>query len=127
MAYIGKLKLGGNEYKMLDCHFTLRRKMDEKGNPASKIQADLIHISIEGTESTTLIEYILTNQSRPIDGAITIINVSQERSAKEISFRDCYVVEYAENINLNNTSKQAINIRIAAKIIRIGTAEYSNS
>jgi len=127
MAYTGKFKLGGNEYNLLDCQFTLKRNMDDKGNPASKIYVDLINISIEGTESTRLVEYILSNQSRPVDGSISITNMSQEKGAKEISFGNCYIIEYAENINLNNTSKQVVEIRLSAKIIRFGTSEHINS
>jgi hypothetical protein len=126
MAYIGKFKLGGSEYNLIDCQFALRRDLDEKGNPKSKLYSDLINVTIEAAESTYLIEYILTNQSRPLDGSITIINISQEKNAKEIIFRNSFIVEYSENINLNNMSKQQITIRLSAKIIRIGTAEHAD-
>lgn len=126
MAYAGRLRLGGLEYKLLHCHFSLKRSVDEKGRPTSKIYGGVIHVTIEPTEATFLVEFFLNNQTAPIDGEIIISNISQERNAKEITFRKGYIIDYTETIELGNTSSQIVSLVISAKTLRLGTAVHSN-
>ncbi len=104
MAYTGKLRLGGFEYKLLHCHFSLKRTIDDKGKPTSKVYGGIIHVTIESVDATFLIEFFLNNQTAPVDGAIIINNVSQERNAKEISFKKGYIIEYTETIHLEDSN-----------------------
>lgn len=126
MAYTGKLRLGGFEYKLIRCSFSLKRSVDEKGKPTSKIYGGTIHVTIESNEATFLVEFFLNNQTAPIDGAIIITNISQERNAKEISFKKGYIIDYTETVDLGNTSSQIVNLAISAKTLRIGTAVHNN-
>lgn len=76
MAFSSTLNLGGKEYDVLDCKYSLRRDVDSKGRPASNIYGGRITVRVESTADTTILEHMVIN-----------LNHSQEVSSSKKEMR----------------------------------------
>ena len=61
MAFRSTLNLGGKEYDVLDCKYSLRRDVDSKGRPASNIYGGRIRVRVESTADTTILEHMVNH------------------------------------------------------------------
>ncbi|MBO7636594.1 MAG: type VI secretion system needle protein Hcp [Paludibacteraceae bacterium] len=126
MAFRSTLKLGGKEYDVLTCSYSLRRDVDSKGRPSSNIYGGRISVQVESTEDTTILE-TMVNQFKPFNGSIVFKKGDEESMMKELTFENAYIIEFSEGINIVGTAPMAINITMSAQIIKIGGAEYEEN
>ena len=49
MAFRSSLNLGGKEYDVLECNYSLKRDVDSKGRPSSNIYGGKITVRVEST------------------------------------------------------------------------------
>lgn len=126
MAFRSTLNLGGKEYDVLDCSYSLKRDVDSKGRPSSNIYGGRISIRVESTEDTTILE-TMVNQFKPFNGSIVFKKGDEEGMMKELTFENAYIIEFAEGIDIVGTAPMSINVTISAQIIKIGGAEYEEN
>ena len=126
MAFRSTLKLGGKEYDVLTCSYSLRRDVDSKGRPSSNIYGGRISVQVESTEDTTILE-TMVNQFKPFNGSIIFKKGDEESMMKELTFENAYIIEFSEGINIVGTAPMAINITMSAQTIKIGGAEYEEN
>ena len=126
MAFRSTLKLGGKEYDVLTCSYSLRRDVDSKGRPSSNIYGGRISVQVESTEDTTILE-TMVNQFKPFSGSIIFKKGDEESMMKELTFENAYIIEFSEGINIVGVAPMAINITISAQTIKIGGAEYEEN
>ena len=126
MAFRSTLKLGGKEYDVLTCSYSLRRDVDSKGRPSSNIYGGRITVQVESTEDTTILE-TMVNQFKPFSGSIIFKKGDEESMMKELTFENAYIIEFSEGINIVGVAPMAINITISAQTIKIGGAEYEEN
>ncbi|MBO4531329.1 MAG: type VI secretion system needle protein Hcp [Paludibacteraceae bacterium] len=126
MAFRSTLKLGGKEYDVLTCDYSLRRDVDSKGRPSSNIYGGRITVQVESTEDTTILE-TMVNQFKPFSGSIIFKKGDEESMMKELTFENAYIIEFSEGINIVGVAPMAINITISAQTIKIGGAEYEEN
>ena len=126
MAFRSTLKLGGKEYDVLTCSYSLRRDVDSKGRPSSNIYGGRISVQVESTEDTTILE-TMVNQFKPFSGSIIFKKGDEESMMKELTFENAYIIEFSEGINIVGTAPMAINITMSAQTIKIGGAEYEEN
>ena len=126
MAFRSTLKLGGKEYDVLTCNYSLRRDVDSKGRPSSNIYGGRISVQVESTEDTTILE-TMVNQFKPFSGSIIFKKGDEESMMKELTFENAYIIEFSEGINIVGTAPMAINITMSAQTIKIGGAEYEEN
>ena len=126
MAFRSTLNLGGKEYDVLDCNYSLKRDVDSKGRPSSNIYGGRITVRVESTEDTTILE-TMVNQFKPFNGSIVFKKGDEEGKMKELTFENAYIIEFAEGIDIVGTAPMSISITISAQIIKIGGAEYEEN
>ncbi len=126
MAFRSTLNLGGKEYDVLDCSYSLKRDVDSKGRPSSSIYGERISVRVESTEDTTILE-TMVNQFKPFNGSIVFKKGDEEGKMKELIFENAYIIEFAEGIDIVGTAPMSIGITISAQIIKIGGAEYEEN
>ena len=126
MAFRSTLNLGGKEYDVLDCSYSLKRDVGSKGRPSSNIYGGKITVRVESTEDTTILE-TMVNQFKPFNGSIEFKKGDEEGKMKELSFENAYIIEFAEGIDIVGTAPMSISITISAQIIKIGGAEYEEN
>lgn len=126
MAFRSTLSLGGKEYDVLDCNYSLKRDVDSKGRPSSNIYGGRISVRVESTEDTTILE-TMVNQFKPFNGSIVFKKGDEEGKMKELTFENAYIIEFAEGIDIVGSAPMSINVTISAQIIKIGGAEYEEN
>ena len=126
MAFRSSLNLGGKEYDVLECNYSLKRDVDSKGRPSSNIYGGKITVRVESTEDTTILE-TMVNQFKPFNGSIVFKKGDEEGMMKELTFENAYIIEFAEGIDIVGTAPMSINITISAQVIKIGGAEYEEN
>lgn len=126
MAFRSTLNLGGKEYDVLDCSYSLKRDVDSKGRPSSNIYGGRISVRVESTEDTSILE-TMVNQFKPFNGSIVFKKGDEEGKMKELTFENAYIIEFAEGIDIVGTAPMSINVTISAQIIKIGGAEYEEN
>jgi len=68
MAFKTRLTLGSKEFDVLQCSYSLNRDVDAKGTSSSGVYGGTIHLEIESTEDTSVIESMVNNQYKPQAG-----------------------------------------------------------
>lgn len=126
MAFRATLKLGGKEFDVLDCRYSLVRDVDSKGRPASNIYGGKIQIHVESTDDTSILEQ-MTNQFKPISGSITFKKGDEEAKLKELTWENGYVVAFEESLDIVGSTPMTITFTISAQVIKIGGAQFEQN
>lgn len=126
MAFNAKIQLGSKEYDVLQCSFSLNRDVDAKGRPSSGVYGGTIHVEVESTEDTSVIESMVNNQYKPFSGKIIIKKTDEDAKMKELTFSDSYIIQYNEGINTQGKHPMTLSFVISARTLKLGAAEHVN-
>lgn len=126
MAFNAKIQLGSKEYDVLQCSFSLNRDVDAKGRPSSGVYGGTIHVEIESTEDTSVIESMVNSQFKPFSGKIVIKKTDEDAKMKELTFTDSYIIQYNEGINVIGNHPMTLSFVISARTLKLGNAEHVN-
>ena len=99
MSFKATLKIGSKEFDVISCSYALHREVDGKGRPASVVYGGTIDLGIESTDDTSIIEAMVNNQHKPLDGTITFKKSDEDAKMKELSFEKGYVVKFSESFD----------------------------
>ncbi len=125
MSFKAILKVGGNEYNVLNCNYGLHQETDATGRPSSITRGGMITIKVESTADTSLSDWMFNNFERR-DGSITFLKRDTEATAKELNFTQAYAVKYTENFDSTGQNPMTETITISAQTIGIGNGEHVN-
>ncbi len=125
MAFKAKLNVGGNEYNVLNCSYSLHQEIDATGRPSSITRGGTISLTVESTSDTSLSDWMFNNfEAR--DGSIVFLKRDTDATSKELKFKEAYMVQYAESFDSTGSNPMAESFVISAKSIGIGTGEHLN-
>jgi hypothetical protein len=126
MAFKTRVTLGSKEYDVLQCSFSLNRDVDAKGRPSSGVYGGTIHLEVESTEDTSVIESMVNNQYKAFAGTIVFKKGEEDAKMKELHFEDAYIIQYNEGIAVNDNTPMTLSFVISARKLKIGNAEHTN-
>ena len=126
MAFKAQLKIGSNEFDVISCNYALRRDVDGKGRPSSVVYGGTIDLVVESSEDTSIIEGMVNNQYKPLDGTITFKKSEEDAKMKELSFTKGYIVSFHEDFSTLDKKPMLISFTISAQTLKIGSAEHKN-
>lgn len=125
MSFKAKLKVGGNEYNVLNSSYSLHQETDATGRPSSITRGGKIRIKIESTADTSLSDWMFNNFERR-DGSIVFLKRDTDATSKELKFTEAYLVEYQEAFDSTGDNPMAEELLISARTINIGNGEHVN-
>ena len=125
-SFRASLEFGGNEYDVLYSNFEFSRNTDSKGKPSSNVLGGRVHLVIESTEDTTVIESMLNGQFKPVEGKIIFKKTDEDAKMKEVTFKNAYVVNYKETLDVTNDVPMRIDVTFSAEEISVGDATLDN-
>jgi len=125
MAFKAKLKVGGNEYNVLNCSYELHQETDATGRPSSITRGGQIRITTESTSDTAFSDWMFNNFERK-DGSIVFLKRDTDATSKELNFTEAYMVRYRENFDSTGDNPMSESFTISAKSIGIGNGEHVN-
>ncbi|MBO9153819.1 type VI secretion system tube protein TssD [Chitinophaga sp. GCM10012297] len=126
MAFKATLQLGSKEYDVLQCSFSLNRDVDAKGRPSSGVYGGTIHVEVESTEDTSVIESMVNSQFKPFSGKVIIKKTDEDAKMKELFFSNGYIIQYNEGINVVGNHPMTLSFVISAQSLKLGNAEHVN-
>lgn len=126
MSFRARAVIGPKEFDVLQCNFSLSRDVDAKGRPSSGVYGGTIHLEVESTEDTSVIESMVNSQYKPFSGKITFKKSEEDAKMKELSFEDAYIIQYNEGINVVGSNPMTLSFVISARKLKMGNAEHVN-
>lgn len=126
MSFKATLKIGSKEFDVISCNYALHREVDGKGRPAGIVMGGTIDLSVESTDDTSIIESMVNNQHKPLDGTVTFKKSDEDAKMKELSFQKGYVVRFAESFDTIGSQPMLVSFTISSQTIKIGGAEHKN-
>src|SRR6187402_2334284 len=112
MAFKARLNFSGKEYDVLNCSYALSRDVDAKGRPSSGVYGGTIQVEVESTEDTSVIESMVNNQYKPLNGTITFKKSEEDAKMKELSFEEAYIIQYNEGLSITGNTPMALSFVI---------------
>ena len=125
-SFRASFEFGGNEYDVLYSNFEFSRNTDSKGKPSSNVLGGRVHLVIESTEDTTVIESMLNGQFKPVEGKIVFKKTDEDAKMTEVTFKNAYVVNYKETLDVTNDVPMRIDVTFSAEEISVGDAILDN-
>lgn len=126
MSFKTRLKLGGKEYDVVQCRYSLHRDVDSKGRPSSSVYGGTIHIEVESTEDTSVIESMVNNQYKAFSGSIVFKKGDEDSTMKELKFEDTYIIKYSEGLSISDKSPMTLSFELSSRVMEIQNARLEN-
>lgn len=117
---------GIQEREVLFVLYELNQQTDVEGQPTGTTRGGKIYVKVKSNDdgNTDILEWMIdTYMSK--SGTISFPN-RQGGEMKHLSFKEGYVVEYAETYDSTNSLLQYEEFTISAKEIQIGNARHNN-
>ena len=117
---------GIQEREVLFVRYELNQQTDVEGQPTGTTRGGRIYVKVKSNDdgNTDILEWMIdTYMSK--SGTISSPN-RQGGEMKYLSFKEGYVVEYAETYDSTNSLLQYEEFTISAKEIQIGNARHNN-
>lgn len=117
---------GIQEREVLYVRYELNQQTDVEGQPTGTTRGGKIYVKVKSNDdgNTDILEWMIdTYMSK--SGTISYPN-RQGGEMKHLSFKEGYVVEYAETYDSTNSLLQYEEFTISAKEIQIGNARHNN-
>ncbi len=117
---------GIQEREIIFVRYELNQQTDVEGQPTGTTRGGKIYVKVKSNDdgNTDILEWMIdTYMSK--SGTISYPN-RQGGEMKHLSFKEGYVVEYAETYDSTNSLLQYEEFTISAKEIQIGNARHNN-
>lgn len=117
---------GIQEREIIFVRYELNQQTDVEGQPTGTTRGGKIYVKVKSNDdgNTDILEWMIdTYMSK--SGTISYPN-RQGGEMKHLSFKEGYVVEYAETYDATNSLLQYEEFTISAKEIQIGNARHNN-
>ena len=125
MSFKAKLNVGGKEFNVLNVNYGLFQETDATGRPSTVTRGGKIDVTIEGTGSTDLFEW-MTNSFERKDGSVKFFKRDSDATLKELKFSEGYLVKHKENFDSTGKNPLTETFTISARKIEMGTGIYEN-
>jgi hypothetical protein len=125
MSFKAKLNVGGKEFNVLNVNYGLFQETDATGRPSTVTRGGKIDVTIEGTGSTELFEW-MTNSFERKDGSVKFFKRDSDATLKELKFTEGYLVKHKENFDSTGKNPLTETFTISARKIEMGTGVYEN-
>ena len=121
----GVLKFnGGEDQKIIKLNYQVSRTTDVSGRVASDPSNALIKVTIEATESSTILESLLNGKYKPTVGDITCNKAYEEGVLINLKWENGYVIHHQLEFDALNDNNMLISFVVSAEKIDYGTAAY---
>lgn len=125
MSFKAKLKVGGNEYNVLNCSYKLHQDCDQTGRPSSVTRGGAITMTTESTADTFLSDWIINSWDRK-SGSVVFLKRDTDATSKEIKFEEAYMVDFEEKFDSTGDNPMTETFTISAQKLGVGNAEHVN-
>lgn len=117
---------GIKDREVLYVRYELNQQTDIEGQPTGTTRGGKIYVKVKSTDdgNTELMEWMCDSYMSK-NGSISFPN-RQGGEMKNLSFKEGYLVDYAETYDSTNSLLQFEEFTISAKEIQVGNARHNN-
>jgi hypothetical protein len=125
MSFKATFKVDGEEYRVLNCRYSLHQEVDKTGRPSSTTRTGTIDLTIESTDDTSLFEWMCDSYMRK-DATIVFNKRDEDSKMKELEITEAYMVMYEEAFDDSGTGAMTESFSLSARGIKMGNGEHEN-
>jgi ADP-ribosylglycohydrolase len=125
MSFKATLKVDGNEYRVLNCSYSLNQEVDKTGRPSSTVRGGIVNLNIESTDDTSMFEWMCDSYMRK-DATVTFNKRDEDSKMKELEIKEAYMINYEESFDDTGTGAMTQSFSLSAKSIKLGEGEHEN-
>lgn len=125
MSFEAKVSIAGKEARVLHASYSLNRDVDATGRPSSKVYGGKVTLEIEGTDDTSIFEWMV-DQFQTKDGTITFLKRDSNSKMKELKWEKGYVVGFSESFDSTGQNPLTVTFTVSAEKITVGNASHTN-
>jgi len=125
MSFKAILEVAGKKYNILNVNYGLFQETDATGRPSTITRGGKIDVTVEGTGSTKLFEW-MTNSFERKDGKIVFFKRDSEATLKELKFTEAYLVKHKEKFESVGENPLTESFTISSRKIEMGNGAYEN-
>lgn len=117
---------GIKDREVLYVRYELNQQTDIEGQPTGTTRGGKIYVKVKSTDdgNTELMEWMCDSYMSK-NGSVSFPN-RQGGEMKNLSFKEGYLVDYAETYDSTNALLQYEEFTISAKEIQVGNARHNN-
>ncbi|ULT29182.1 hypothetical protein KUH03_01020 [Sphingobacterium sp. E70] len=83
-------------------------------------------VEVESTEDTSVIEAMVNNQYKTVNGKITFKKSEEDATMKELKFQDAYIIQYNEGISITNDRPMTLTLVLSSRVLEMQNATLEN-
>lgn len=125
MSFKARLKIDGEDFRIIHSSYALQRDTDFSGRPSSDVRGGSVHFELESSENTMFIEWMCTPTALK-DGVIDFHKRDSDAIMKTLEFKDAYLVSFTETFDNMGDSPMSISCVVSAREIIMGSASLEN-
>lgn len=125
-SFRASFEFGGKEFDVLNAEYILNRNTDDKGKPSSSVKGGRVTLTVESTADTSVIESMVNNQFKAVEGKIVFKKTDEDSKMKEVEFKNAYIVYFKEELDVNNEIPMKLTVTFSAEELSIGNAVLEN-
>ena len=125
MSFKALFKVDGNEYRVLNCHYSLNQEIDKTGRPSSTVRGGVVDLTIESTDDTSLFEWMCDSYMRK-DATVTFNKRDEDSKMKELEIKEAYMISYEELFDDTGAGAMNEKFSLSARDIKMGNGEHEN-
>jgi hypothetical protein len=85
-----------------------------------------IDFEVESTEDTSILETMVNNIYKPINGSVIFKKSDEDATMKELKFTDAYFINYQEALDTVGSNPMTIRFTVSARKLDVGNASHAN-
>lgn len=125
MSFKAVLKIGEKNYNVLVAEYKFHQEVDATGRPSSITRGGKIHVTIESSSDTMLIESTVDSFDRK-SGSITFSKRDTDATMKKVEFEEAYLTSYEEKFDSTGVNPLTETFTLSAKKITVNNAVHEN-
>lgn len=125
MSFLAKLVIDGAAYNVMDCAYSFNQSVDNTNKPSAKTSGGRITLTLESTESTDLIHWMVSN-TQTKDGTITFFKRDAMSRMREISFKKAFCIHFTEFFNAYGSTPMQSKLVISPEVLVVGDVNFEN-
>lgn len=125
MSFKATFEVDGNNYRVVNCDYSLNQFVDDTGRPSSTVRAGTINLTVESTDDTKLFEWMCDSYMRK-DGKITFNKRDEDAKMKVLEFKEAYMVSYKELFDNSGPGSMQESFSLSAHVVKMGDGEIES-
>jgi Hemolysin coregulated protein Hcp (TssD) len=116
MSFMAKLKLGENQYNVLNADFEVSQSVGHRNMPNDQPHLGFINVVVESTSKDELFAWAMSAKSTK-NGEIVFFRTDIASSLKTLIFTDAFCIRYREVFDAEGSTPMRIYITLSARMI----------